>query len=91
MENKILTYFTMGVIGLGIGLGIGYTSATHSSTPTSVCIKDLNEDKRPDIIVTTRHGDKSIHLQQEDGSFKRLGEVQEQLRKTIEGKVKDIK
>ena len=74
----------------------------YLSKPNSVYVRDLNADKRPDLVVRTRGNNNFFYLQQEDGSYQSLAKIldkeqeildkeQEQIRSTIESKVKNLK
>ena len=84
-----------GLVGAVVGMYSGIQLEIHYPSPTSVHVRDLDEDGRPDVLVRNRRGDDLVYLQQEDGSYKLLERVEERLqqqfRSTIEDKVKNIR
>ncbi|MEM2932879.1 MAG: VCBS repeat-containing protein [Candidatus Pacearchaeota archaeon] len=87
-EKNERSYFISTYLLLGVSI-MWFSFLQWSFKPDSVYIKDINGDNRPDIVVTTKRGDKFIYLQQNDGSYKSLNEVQKS--RTIEDKVDYLK
>ncbi len=84
------------ITAAGLGLIIGFTSGglvgLSMRKPRSVYVKDLNGDNRPDLIIKTRRErDMFPYIQQEDGSYKSLSELQKLERDVIKAKMKELK
>ena len=79
------------VLGLAVGFDIGLMlNKDYSFKPDKVYVKDLNGDKRPDVVIKLGNGEKMIYLQQENGYYQKLEQVQKQTMNSLEKKVKDL-
>ena len=67
-----------GLVGVLGGFGVASYLAERNLPPTSVYVRDLNADGRPDVVVRNRRGDNFIYLQQENGSYQILERAQTQ-------------
>ncbi|MBS3092062.1 VCBS repeat-containing protein [Candidatus Pacearchaeota archaeon] len=103
MDQSIKVILAAGISSLTL-LGFYWLGEYHS-TPTSVTIKDINNDGREDVVIKNNkpvnYFEKYIFLRQEDGNFKSFEDYQrEQLnsvsqfqqkeRKAIESQLAEI-
>ncbi|HLF54576.1 MAG TPA: VCBS repeat-containing protein [Candidatus Nanoarchaeia archaeon] len=50
----------------------------YLATPTTIQQRDLNNDGRPDLMIRNNVGGIHILLAQEDGTYRRLGDVEKE-------------
>ncbi len=91
MPDEKPNYLIAGLAGLLIGLLGGGNLVKYQFKPNSVYATEVNGDNRPDLVVKNKHGDKFVYIQQEDGTYKLLSQLQKEQRESIEAKVKDLK
>ncbi|PIN80167.1 hypothetical protein COV11_04590 [Candidatus Woesearchaeota archaeon CG10_big_fil_rev_8_21_14_0_10_30_7] len=75
-DNGVASYIVGVCSGLAIGFLGGGFFGDYLYQPRQVQTLNVNSDDRPDIVVGVKSQKKYIFLQQEDGSYKRLDEVQ---------------
>ncbi len=80
-----------GLIGCTIGVGITKLLADYYYVPNQVVVRDLNGDERPDLVVMNRRGNKFVYLQQDNGTYRRLDQVQRSFTDSIEEKLEKIR
>jgi hypothetical protein len=81
----------LAVICLATGFYAGVALGIYSTNPKTVYVRDLNDDKLPDLIVETGPGTEIVFLQQKDGTYKGLEGLQRELEESIEAKVKQFR
>ena len=80
----------LGAVGVGTaGYGVGRDYAREKYSPKTVYVRELNDDGKPDLVVTTKSGTKFLYLQQEDGTYRKLEEYMDAKVKDLESKAKD--
>ena len=84
-----------GILGVTVGalvgaLGIGLPAGISASKPKTVYVGDINEDKKQDVVIRTNH-DVYIFLGQEDGSLKRLEDVEAESIESVKIDIQNIR
>ena len=80
------------MIGSIVGTIIGGEASKRQYEPTSAYVLELNGDERPDLVVKSKNGFNKFYLiQQKDGTYKELYQIQKSQLESIEEKVREIK
>jgi len=72
MENKetIEEYKSKNFTSLLGGIIFGSLLTAYCWIPSSISVKDINEDKKTDVIVEQMNGVKRNYMQQQNGTYK---------------------
>ena len=93
---EVEKYVIAGLIGAMVGSIVGTISGGEASKrqykPTSAYVLELNGDERPDLVVKSKNDfDKFYLIQQKDGTYKELYQIEKSQRESIEEKAREIK
>ncbi len=87
-DNESLgCYIVNGMLGgMTFGIILGACLAGINATPTKTYNKDVNKDQIVDIVVENKKGDKTVFLGQQDGSYKKLENLQKLVDEALQQK-----
>jgi hypothetical protein len=85
--GKIMHYVAAGLVGTTLGTWTMRLITNYTRSPERIIYTDVHEDTMPDIVVESQMGGRFTFLQQEDGTFKKLSNIQKEKTESIEEKV----